>query len=96
MHIEKAALTGSLLQEELGTPALALVRAVCDALRLDPSVEEEVLVLRRNLLLLTHTLEFAPAAEFRVCSRGISANVLSPCVPGCLSRGWIGAGLLFL
>ncbi len=53
-------------QEDLGTPALAFVRAVCDALRLDSSIEEEVLVLRRNLLLLTHTLEFAPAAEFQV------------------------------
>lgn len=62
----KGRLRLDLLQEELGTPALAFVRAVCDALRLDPSIEEEVLVLRRNLLLLTHTLEFAPAAEFRV------------------------------
>ncbi|CAL8464190.1 g3725 [Coccomyxa elongata] len=71
-------LAGSYLsEEELGTPALAFVRAVCDALRLDPSVEEEVLVLRRNLLLLTHTLEFAPAAEFREpCRSFVLRNVI--------------------
>lgn len=54
------------MQEELGTPALAFVRAVCDALRLDPCVTEEVQVLRHNLLRLTHTREFAPAAQFKV------------------------------
>lgn len=54
------------LQEELGTPALAFVRAVCDALRLDSAVEEEVLDLRHNLLRLTHTREFAQAAIFKV------------------------------
>ena len=54
------------MQEELGTPALAFVRAVCDALRLDSAVEEEVLELRHNLLRLTHTREFAQAAQFKV------------------------------
>lgn len=54
------------LQEELGTPALAFVRAVCDALRLDPCVQEETQVLRHNLLRLTHTREFAAAADFKV------------------------------
>ena len=54
------------VQEELGTPALAFVRAVCDALRLDAAVEEEVAELRHNLLRLTHTREFAPAAAFKV------------------------------
>ncbi len=54
------------VQEELGTPALAFVRAVCDALRLDSAVEEEVLELRHNLLRLTHTREFAQAAQFKV------------------------------
>lgn len=58
---------GGMPQEELGTPALAFVRAVCDALALDAAVEDDVTVLRRNLLLLTHTLEFAPAAQFKVC-----------------------------
>ncbi len=59
------------MQEELGTPALAFVRAVCDALRLDSAVEEEVLELRHNLLRLTHTREFAQAAQFKVL----------PCLP---------------
>ena len=54
------------MQEDLGTPALAFVRAVCDALRLDSAVEEEVLELRHNLLRLTHTREFAQAAVFKV------------------------------
>ena len=42
------------------------MRAVCDALRLDSAVEEEVLELRHNLLRLTHTREFAQAAQFKV------------------------------
>ncbi|KAK9830879.1 hypothetical protein WJX81_001263 [Elliptochloris bilobata] len=59
-------LAGShLSEEELGTPALAFVRAVCEVLRLDASVEAEVGVLRRNLLRLTHTREFAHAAAFK-------------------------------
>ena len=53
-------------QEELGTPALAFVCAVCEALGLDAALEDEVLALRANLLRLTHTREFAPEAQFRV------------------------------
>ena len=53
------------------------MRAVCDALRLDSAVEEEVLELRHNLLRLTHTREFAQAAQFKVLpgARGCSALV---------------------
>lgn len=54
------------LQEELGSPALAFVRTVCEALGLDKDVEAEVAVLRRNLLRLTHTREFAESAKFQV------------------------------
>lgn len=57
---------GMVPQEELGTPALAFVRTVCEALSLDKEVEAEVAVLRRNLLRLTHTREFAEAAKFQV------------------------------
>jgi DNA polymerase epsilon subunit 1 len=64
------------LQEELGTPQLAFVRAVCDALRLDTCVEEEVQVLRHNLLRLTHTREFAAAAEFRVRALSFPRRVM--------------------
>ena len=64
-------------QEELGTPALAFVRAVCDALRLDVAVEEEVAELRHNLLRLTHTREFAPAAAFKV--RASAASLPASC-----------------
>lgn len=49
----------------MGTPALAFVRAVCEVLGLDSAVEAEVAVLRRNLLRLAHTREFAPAAAFK-------------------------------
>lgn len=55
-------------QEELGTPALAFARAVCEVLGLDAAVEAEVAVLRRNLLRLAHTREFAPAAAFKACT----------------------------
>ena len=64
-----------MLQEELGTPALAFVRAVCDALRLDAAVEEEVAELRHNLLRLTHTREFAQAAQFKVPLRACNALI---------------------
>lgn len=66
------------LQDELGTPALAFVRAVCDALRLDSAVEEEAMELRHNLLRLTHTREFAPAAVFRVRRAADSALPFKP------------------
>ena len=54
------------MQEELGTPALAFVRAVCEVLALDGAVEEEVAALRSSLLRLTHTREFSPEAAFKV------------------------------
>ena len=54
------------LQDELGPPALAFVRTVCAVLALDSAVEEQVAVLRRNLLKLVHVREFASAAEFKV------------------------------
>ena len=54
------------LQEELGTPALAFVRTVTAVLGLDSSIEDEVAVLRRNLLRLVHVGEFSTDAVFRV------------------------------
>jgi len=56
-------------QEELGTPALAFVRAVCEVMGLDAGVAAETAVLRRNLLRLVDTREFAPAAAFKVSRR---------------------------
>ncbi|KAK9798895.1 hypothetical protein WJX73_003389 [Symbiochloris irregularis] len=58
-------LSGShLTAEELGTPALAFARSVCEVLGLDASVADEVGVLKRNLMRLTHTREFSPQATF--------------------------------
>ena len=54
------------LQDELGPPALAFVRTVCAVLALDSALEQEVAVLRRNLLKLVHVREFSSAAEFQV------------------------------
>ena len=45
------------------------MRAVCAVLGLDAAVEAEVAVLRRNLLRLAHTREFAPAAAFKARAR---------------------------
>ena len=53
-------------QDELGPPALAFVRTVCAVLALDSALEQEVAVLRRNLLKLVHVREFASASEFKV------------------------------
>ena len=55
-----------LLQEELGTAALAFTRAVCEVLRLDASLADEVAVLRRNLLRMTQNREFGEHAAFKV------------------------------
>ena len=67
-------------QEELGTPALAFVRAVCEVLGLDSAVEAEVAVLRRNLLRLAHTREFAPAAAFKARTSASMSHVHVPCM----------------
>ena len=54
------------MQDELGPPALAFVRTVCAVLALDSAVEDQVAVLRRNLLKLVHVREFASASDFQV------------------------------
>lgn len=54
------------MQDELGPPALAFVRTVCAVLALDSALEDQVAVLRRNLLKLVHVREFASASEFQV------------------------------
>ena len=54
------------MQAELGPPALAFVRTVCAVLALDSALEDQVAVLRRNLLKLVHVREYASASEFQV------------------------------
>ena len=54
------------VQEQLGSPALAFTRAVCEVLGLDSQVTDEVAILRRNLLRLSHTPEFSEDASFVV------------------------------
>ncbi|XP_072929758.1 DNA polymerase epsilon catalytic subunit 1 isoform X2 [Epargyreus clarus] len=49
----------------LATPALLFVNAVCKVFSLNESLEEEVTLLRRNLLRLVGVGEFHPAAEWR-------------------------------
>lgn len=61
------------MQDELGPPALAFVKTVCAVLALDSAVEDQVAVLRRNLLKLVHVREFASASEFHV---GLCSPVL--------------------
>ena len=50
---------------ELGTPALAFVRAVSHMYFLDRDVKEAVTVLRRQLLKMIHVKEFGPDASWR-------------------------------
>lgn len=54
------------LQEELGSPALALVRAVCEVFGLDAAAGKEVALMRRNLLALVNCRPFSAAAAFKV------------------------------
>ena len=63
-------------QALLGSPALAFTKAVCEVLSLDSALEDEVAVLRRNLLRLTHTPEFSDASHFLV--RGSGAKLWRP------------------
>ena len=58
-------LAGSHLPAEaLGTPALALARAACDAFSLDAGLGAAAADVRRNALHVARTREFAPAATF--------------------------------
>lgn len=63
------------MQDELGPPALAFVKTVCAVLALDSAVDDQVAVLRRNLLKLVHVREFASASEFQV---GLCSPALYP------------------
>lgn len=60
-------------QDELGAPALAFVRTVCAVLALDSGLQQELAVLRRNLLKLVHVREFASASEFK------ASVLMAPC-----------------
>ncbi len=55
-----------LTSEELGSPALALVRSLCAFMSLDACVADQVLLMRRQLLRLVHAREFSADSEFRV------------------------------
>lgn len=59
-------LAGSHLSSvELGTPALAFVRAVCHFFMLDSAVTEQATVMRRQLLRMIHCKEFGPEALYK-------------------------------
>ncbi|DBA81285.1 TPA: hypothetical protein ACH3X2_006902 [Trebouxia sp. C0005] len=78
-------LAGSHLPEdELGAPALAFVRTVCAVLALDLALQQEVAVLRRNLLKLVHVREFASASEFKEpCMSYVLRDVICPSCNDC-------------
>ncbi len=72
------------LQDELGPPALAFVRTICAVLALDSALDEEVAVLRRNLLKLVHVREFASASEFKEpCMSYVLRDVICPSCNDC-------------
>ncbi|PZC77848.1 hypothetical protein B5X24_HaOG202959 [Helicoverpa armigera] len=75
-------------------PALLYVNAVCKVFSLDPTLEDEVTLLRRNLLRLISVGEFSAAAEWRdacnscllteiICNVDTNTDVVSD-VPVCL------------
>ncbi|KAL4450230.1 hypothetical protein ABPG77_010899 [Micractinium sp. CCAP 211/92] len=78
-------LAGSHLSEhQLGTPALAFVRAVCHLYSLDGAVTDEVAVLRRQLLRLIHCKEFSAEAEFKEpCLTLVLRDVICPACQDC-------------
>eukprot|EP00873_Tetraselmis_striata_P038899 jgi/Tetstr1/459163/TSEL_004609.t1 len=66
-----------LTPEELGTPALAFVRSVCAIMALDTRVEDEVALMRKNLLRMVHCKEFSESASFREpCLSFVLRNVI--------------------
>ncbi|EFN52544.1 hypothetical protein CHLNCDRAFT_26745 [Chlorella variabilis] len=78
-------LAGShLTDEELGTPALAFVRAVCHLFALDGEVADEVARLRRSMLQSMKVKEFSPAAEFKdPCLTLVLRDVICPTCQDC-------------
>ncbi|KAL4706978.1 hypothetical protein ACJJTC_019516 [Scirpophaga incertulas] len=59
------------------TPALLYVNAICKVFSLDSSIEEEVTLLRRNLLRLIGVGEFSERAEWRdPCASCVLAEVI--------------------
>lgn len=78
-------LAGShLTQAELGTPALAFVRAVCHLYALDEEMAEGVTVLRRQLLRLIHIKEFGPEASWKdPCMTLVLPDVICPTCQDC-------------
>ena len=79
-------LAGSFLTPaELGTPALAFVRAVCHLYSLDPAEAEAVTVLRRQLLKMIHIKEFGSEAAWRdPCKSLVLPDVVCPSCQDCL------------
>lgn len=55
-----------MVQEELGSPALAFAKTISAALALDTGVTDDVAIMRRSLLKLCQIREFSPAAMFQV------------------------------
>ena len=53
-------------QAELGSPALAFVKAVAEVLALETGAADEVALLRRNALALVGCRPFSSAAQFKV------------------------------
>ncbi|PRW20477.1 DNA polymerase epsilon catalytic subunit A [Chlorella sorokiniana] len=78
-------LAGSHLSEQqLGTPALAFVRAVCHLYTLDGAVSDQVAVLRRQLLRLVHCKEFSADAEFKdPCLTLVLRDLICPTCQDC-------------
>ena len=65
-------------------PSLDFVKAICRVFQLDPSVEEEVVRLRRNLLKLIGIGEFCPEADWKEsCQSYVLPEVICPTCNHC-------------
>ncbi|XP_076907140.1 DNA polymerase epsilon catalytic subunit A-like [Bidens hawaiensis] len=47
--------------------ALEFIKHVCAVLALDQNVQDDIRIMKRNLLTLVHVREFAPEAQFQKC-----------------------------
>lgn len=69
---------------ELGTPALAFVKAVCQLYGLDKYQKDAVTMLRRQLLKMIHVKEFGPEAAWKdPCASLVIPNVVCSSCQDC-------------
>lgn len=69
---------------ELGTPALAFVKSVCQLYALDKTHKDSVMMLRRQLLRMVHVKEFGPESSWKdPCASLVIPDIVCPSCQNC-------------